>query len=193
MLAVLTAVMLGAIAGVLYVIQPRPVHKSALQPPPASLASLVIENGSRAVPAVAFTDVGGQRHTLAAFKGHYVLLNLWATWCAPCVRELPALAHLAQSLPVGRLAVVAVDIGRGSAADAATFLQAHDAATLPVYFDSDIALVRAFGSAGLPLSVILDPQGREIARVLGPAEWGDPKAIAYLRALTTPPAAHTAS
>lgn len=136
------------------------------------------------MPEVAFTDAAGRRHALGAFRGRYVLLNLWATWCAPCVKELPALARLQAALPAGRLWVVAVNVGRGNTSDTLAFLKAHDAGSLPAYRDSDAALTRAFGAVGLPLTVLIDPQGREIAQASGPADWDDEAAIAYFKALT---------
>ena len=169
-----------ALVAVLYVIHMRDVHAAK----PASLAALAEDQVPQAMPEVGFTDAAGGRHTLSAFKGRYVLLNLWATWCGPCVKELPALARLQAALPTAKLMVLTVNVGRGSAADTEAFLKAHDAASLPVYLDSSIALVRAFGAVGLPLSVLIDPQGREVARASGPADWDDASAIAYFKALT---------
>jgi thiol-disulfide isomerase/thioredoxin len=179
-----SAIVIGAALAVLYVIFGRAVHAPG---PPASLARL--ENvAPQSVPGVAFVDAAGGRHMLAAFKGRYVLLNLWATWCAPCVQELPALARLQKAVPPGRLMIVAVNVGRGNAADTVAFLKAHDAAGLTTYFDPDLALMSVFGAVGLPLSVLVDPKGREVARAAGSVEWGDPAAIAYFKALTTPAA-----
>jgi thiol-disulfide isomerase/thioredoxin len=169
-----------AVVAVLYVILTRDVHASK----PASLAVLAQDSTPQAMPEVAFTDAGGGRHTLAAFKGRYVLLNLWATWCGPCVKELPALARLQAALHTAKFTVLTVNVGRGSAADTLDFLKAHGAASLPVYLDSNVALIRAFGAAGLPLSVLIDPQGREVARASGPADWDDASAIAYFKSLT---------
>jgi len=162
----------------------RTVHAGAV--PPASLAPFTASESPLAVPQVAFNDARGNRVSLAQFKGRYVLLNLWATWCAPCVRELPALARLRGAVASGRFAVVAVDIGRGSAADARSFLAAHDAGALGTYVDSNLALLRAFGAYGLPLTVLIDPKGREIGRALGPANWDSPDSLDYFRALTAP-------
>ncbi len=135
---------------------------------------------------VAITDAKGTRQPLAGFKGRYVLLNLWATWCGPCVKELPALAKLKAALPPAQVAVVAVDVGRGTPADARSFLDAHDAKALDAYIDSNIALLRAFNAFGLPLTVLIDPQGREIGRAVGPAQWDSPDAIAWFKSLGKP-------
>ncbi|MBV8976425.1 MAG: TlpA family protein disulfide reductase [Alphaproteobacteria bacterium] len=161
------------------------VHASPA--PPAALARLVPAKAPAPVAAVSFTAADGARHALASFKGRYVLLNLWAVWCAPCIKELPALAKLQAALGDKNFLVVPVDVARGTPADAAEFLKAHGAAGLPAYIDSDLALMRVFGAYGLPLSVLIDPKGREIARAVGPADWDAPDAVAWFRTATKVP------
>jgi thiol-disulfide isomerase/thioredoxin len=185
--AVLAGLIAGVALAVLYVIHAGPVH--ALARPPAELAALKASDKPMAVPEVAFVDAAGKRHMLAEFRGRYVLLNLWATWCAPCVKELPALAQLGQAVSPDRLSVVAVNVGRSSMAETAQFLKTHRAGTLAPYADSNIALMRAFGAFGLPMTVLIDPQGREVARALGAAEWDAPASVSYFKSL----AAHAAS
>lgn len=176
--AAAAGLVVGIALAVLYVIGSGPVHA-----PPPSLTRLVMEPTPKAVAEVAFTDAKGGRHTLSEFRGHYVVLNLWATWCGPCVKELPALAKLKSSLDGAKLDVVAVNVGRSSAADTAQFLLDHHASSLTAYLDTNIALMRVFGAYGLPLTVLIDPQGRLVAKALGPAEWDDPAAIDYFKAL----------
>jgi len=179
------ALLISAVAGsVLYVIRTRPVHVAAVPPP--AIARLEWATTPRPVPAVGFAAADGKRSTLASFAPHYVLLNLWATWCAPCVRELPQLSALQSALP--GLKVVPVNVGRDNAAQTAAFLKAHGAAKLAVYVDTDAALIRAFDASGLPVSVLVDPKGREIARALGPCDWAAPAAIGYFRRLMAPAA-----
>jgi thiol-disulfide isomerase/thioredoxin len=170
----------AAAAAFLYVSQGN-VHASVMAEPPA-LAALKSEP-PRAVADVAFSDAAGGRHTLSAFKGRYVLLNLWATWCAPCVKELPALAMLQGGIGAEKLTVLTVNVGHSSASDTAAFLKAHQASALPVFLDADSAFIRAFGAFGLPLSILIDPQGREIARAVGPADWSAPSSVAYFQTL----------
>jgi thiol-disulfide isomerase/thioredoxin len=165
----------------------RTVHAYAV--PPASLAPFTANATPLAVPQVAFSRAGGTRIALSQLKGRYVLLNLWAPWCAPCVRELPALAHLQSSIPSNRLSVIAVDVGRGTPSDARRFLDAHGSKALATYVDSNLALLRAFGAFGLPLTILIDPNGREVGRALGAATWDSPEALDYFRALTSPRAA----
>ena len=130
-----------------------------------------------------FAGVDGKLHTLDEFKGRLVLLNLWAPWCAPCVKELPALAALQKAVPKGRFAVVAVDVGRDTPEEADGFLAAHNARALNAYLDSSTSLLRAFGAYGLPLSVLIDAKGREIARAEGPVDWSAPASVRYLKSL----------
>ena len=176
-LAALAIVVVAAVVAVLYangggVHAGKPEVLSALQP---------VKQPEMA-PAVAFTDANGKPATLSAFRGHYVLLNMWATWCGPCVRELPALAKLQAAVPEG-FSVVPVNVGRSTAAETKTFLAAHQAGTLPTYTDHNLAVMRGFHVYGLPVSLLIDPQGRVVARADGPAPWDDPQVIDYFKAL----------
>lgn len=168
-----------AILAVLYGIGLWHVHAG----PPASLAPFALTSPAKPVPSVAFADANGKPHTIAEFHGRYVLLNLWASWCAPCVKELPALARLGQAVPPDQLVVIAVDEDREGVTGATGFLKSHGAATLKPYVDGDLALMRAFAAEGLPLTVLIDPNGREIGWAEGGATWDTPEAIAYFKSL----------
>jgi thiol-disulfide isomerase/thioredoxin len=171
----------GALTVVLYGMWTRTVHAPAK--PPASLARLAAMEKVAPAPAVTFMGADGRSHTLKEFRGHYVLLNLWAVWCAPCVKELPALAKLQSALPQGKMKVVAVDVARGTPKDAEDFLKSHNATQLATYIDPNLTLMRAFGAYGLPLTILIDDKGNQIARAMGPAEWDAPESIAYFKAL----------
>jgi len=177
-IAAVVAIILIGLA--LYAMRGSAVHEIGARP--ASLAKLEPIERPQRLPAAAFFDAKGDRLSLATFGGHYVLLNLWATWCGPCVRELPALAKLQQDVPM--LTIVAVSEGSENAAETARFLKSHDAGSLHVYTDPDHAFLAALGVFGLPLSVLVDRKGLEQAKAVGPADWDDPEAIAYLRKLT---------
>jgi thiol-disulfide isomerase/thioredoxin len=167
---------LAVLVGVLYGIGAPPVHAGPAMPKP-----MVVQKPAKAAPAVSFTDAGGARHALASYKGHYVLLNMWATWCAPCVAELPALTRLKAAVP--GVTVLAVDMDRGQV-DAAGFLKSHNAATLGSLRDTDITLMRGFGAFGLPTTVLIDPKGNVVGRAEGPATWDSPDSIAYFKSLS---------
>jgi thiol-disulfide isomerase/thioredoxin len=149
--------------------------------PPASLAVLKLEKAPKAAPAVTFADAAGGSHALDQFKGRYVLVNLWATWCAPCVAELPSLARLAAHAP--GLKVLAINTDHEKV-DAAGFLKSHGAGSLPVYLDSERMMLRSFVVPGLPTTILVGPDGKVVARAEGPAEWGSKEAVAYFKRIT---------
>ena len=176
------AAVFGAALAVLYVI---PSVEASPAIPPA-LSALKADPAPKPAPAATFLDARGHPQPLSGFKGRVVILNLWATWCAPCVEELPAVAKLAAALGPGKVAVVAVNASHDDAAKVADFLKSHGAGNLAVYRDPDLSVLTAFGSQGLPFSVVIDGKGREIARASGPMKWDDPAAIAYFKALARP-------
>ena len=157
-----------------------------LPKPPVALARLVPNQKLASTPNLILTDTSGFRHALAAMHGRYVLLNMWASWCGPCVAELPALAKLASALPTSRLSVLAVDEERGANGIAAAFLKTHGADVLIPFADPGMEAMRAFHTYGFPTTILIDPDGRQVARAVGPAKWGDPESIAYFRKLTEP-------
>lgn len=156
-------------------------HRS---PPQAggALAKLKPEE-PKPIPRVTFIGVAGRTHSLREFRGHYVLLNLWATWCAPCVRELPALAKLQDAVGKKRLKVIPVNVGRATIGDTSSFLASNKAESLPAYVDTRNAFLRTFGAFGLPLTVLIDPKGREIARAVGAVKWDAHDSTAHFRSL----------
>jgi len=173
-----------AILAVLYVIPRSSVHQS----PPQALSGLDMVSQPKVLPPISVVDAGGKKQSLSAYRGRLVVLNLWATWCAPCVHELPSLAALAKALGANGFAVVAVNMGQDSGPATAAFLKAHGAANLPVYRDPNLALLQDFGAEGLPFSVVVDGKGREVASATGPLDWDDPAAVAYFKQLAAKPA-----
>ncbi|MGB3317079.1 MAG: TlpA disulfide reductase family protein, partial [Albidovulum sp.] len=136
-----------------------------------------------AVPATRFTDPAGAEHSLADWQGKYVLVNFWATWCAPCRKELPALDALNRDYSGDGFEVVTIATGRNPVPAIERLFAEEGVATLPVLLDPKQALARDMGVLGLPVSVILDPEGREIARMSGDAEWNSDSARAIIAEL----------
>ncbi|MBI1245998.1 MAG: redoxin domain-containing protein [Alphaproteobacteria bacterium] len=134
-------------------------------------------------PAIAFKDAEDEAHTLADFKGRLVVLNFWATWCAPCVEEMPSLDRLQATVVDEGMAVVAISLDRAGMRQVAPFFAMHDLRKLPVYLDPTGASMRAFKIRGLPTTIVIDAEGRETGRLEGAATWDSKEALALLRAL----------
>jgi thiol-disulfide isomerase/thioredoxin len=113
--------------------------------------------------------------TLAAFKGKAVLLNLWASWCAPCIEEMPALARLQKDRGGADFTVLAVSLDL-KPDDGRAWLAANHLETLAYYYDPKTRLFDALKAPGLPLSVFIDKEGREVGRVSGAVRWDEPSA-----------------
>ncbi|HEY9568502.1 MAG TPA: TlpA disulfide reductase family protein, partial [Thalassobaculum sp.] len=122
----------------------------------------------------------GRPIKLDAYRGSLVLLNVWATWCAPCIRELPSLDRLQAELGGERFRVVLLSVDRKGLETAAPFLEKLGIANLRTAADPKSELARALGATGLPTSVLLDADGRIVGRMLGDAEWDSPAAKALL-------------
>lgn len=137
----------------------------------------------RAVPAIAVTDPDGAEHLLADWQGQWVVLNFWATWCAPCRHEMPALDRLQQQLGGAEFAVVPVATGRNPVPAIRRFFDEIAVESLPILLDPTQRLSREMGVFGLPVTVILNPAGQEVARMTGDATWDSPSAKAMLTAL----------
>ncbi|HET6522427.1 MAG TPA: TlpA disulfide reductase family protein, partial [Geminicoccaceae bacterium] len=134
-----------------------------------------------ALPEVAFEDADGGAVSLADFRGRVVVLNLWATWCAPCRLEMPSLDRLQAELGGPDLEVVALSVDRAGVDEVAAFLDEVGAGHLGLYRDPTMAATRALGALGLPTTVIVDREGREVGRALGEREWDGEAVKAYLR------------
>ncbi len=125
----------------------------------------------RPVPEVRFTDGEGRDLSLDRFRGKVVLLNLWATWCAPCRREMPALDRLQARLGGDDFEVLALAVDRGGAAKVKAFLDELGIERLGLYVDSSTRALRALGAYGLPTTLLIDRAGNEVMRVIGATEW----------------------
>jgi len=147
------------------------------------MRKLIFHETPREPSATGFTDRSGGARTLADYRGKYVLLNFWATWCTPCRKEMPSLDRLQAKLGGERFEVVTVATGRNALPAIDRFFRDFEITRLPVLLDASRALAADFGALSLPVTMIIDPQGREIARLIGDAEWDSDSAVAILSAL----------
>lgn len=134
------------------------------------------------VPEVTFMDRDGNERSLQDFQGRVVVLNLWATWCAPCRKEMPSLDRLQAKLGGDDLEVIALAVDRGDISKIESFYEELGVSNLAVYHDPTAKAGRILRAPGLPTTLVIDRQGNEIGRVLGDAEWDGDNAIALLSA-----------
>jgi thiol-disulfide isomerase/thioredoxin len=159
----------------------RKLHAQELQ----ELASaLKLTNPPVPAPAISFVAADGSEHHLAEFIGHGMVVNLWATWCAPCVAEMPSLAALSKTLAPDDIAVLPLSSDRGGAAVVEAFYRQNGITGLPVLLDTKSVAAHAWHVHGIPTSLIIDKQGRERARLEGSADWSTQAAAALVRKLT---------
>ncbi|MEE8189759.1 MAG: TlpA disulfide reductase family protein [Kiloniellales bacterium] len=173
-------VLLGGLIGLL--LSPGPAF--AQQTPP--LQGLFADNFTFLTPPIpapleVFQDLKGGRVRLADFEGRVVLLNFWATWCAPCIREMPTLDNLQAGLGDEGLAVLAVSIDGAGPEVIAPFAKRLKLEHLGLYHDPKGALFKAFAVASLPTTFLIDRQGRILGGLAGSAEWDTPEAVEFLR------------
>lgn len=148
------------------------------------MKKLVFHSTPEAVSNAPFTladDAGSQ--TLQAYAGKHVLVNFWATWCAPCRKEMPMLSDIQTDFGGDSFEVVTIATGRNPQPAIDRFFEEIGVENLPKYLDPRSALARDMAVLGLPITLILDPDGNEIARMRGEAEWNGESAYAVLEAL----------
>lgn len=148
---------------------------------PAAIARFEPATQPQAVPTVPFYDGAGSARTLADYRGQPLIVNLWATWCAPCVQEMPALDRLVELVRAERIAVLALSSDRAGAPAVQRFFEAHGIRRLEILIDRGTAVTRALAARGLPTTVLFDRSGRERGRVVGVAEWDAADTIAFLK------------
>lgn len=148
---------------------------------------LKLQLGADRGSGVVFTHEDGSDMTLAAFDGQFVVLNFWATWCAPCRKEMPHLSQLQDEMGGADFEVVTVATGSNQRPAMERFLEEIGVDNLPLHTDNNSALARDMGVSGLPVTIILNPDGYEIARLIGDADWASDNAKEILAALMALP------
>lgn len=129
------------------------------------------------LPPLVFETLDGQPTSFEAFKGKVVVLNLWATWCAPCRLEMPSLDRLQARFTHQPVIVLALSVDRAGPERVQTFLDEVGVKNLHVYRDPKAAIIRTLRVPGLPATLLVDKEGREVGRVLGIAQWDGPQAV----------------
>ena len=146
------------------------------------MAAFVTKKEPEALGEIAFKGKAGEELSLKSWQGRVVLLNLWATWCAPCRKEMPALDRLQAELGSKDFEVVALAVDRAGTEAAAKFLAQVDVKSLALYVDGTARAGTALKAVGLPTTILIDRRGREIGRLTGPAEWDSADAKRLIQA-----------
>lgn len=136
--------------------------------------------GSRAGSAFALEDMHGNTHTLADYRGKVVVVNFWATWCPPCIKEMPSLERAWKQWRGEGIQVLAINMGDLPAAIEG-FLQRYPV-TFPVLLDKDVTVAKAWRVRGLPSTFIVDANGQRVWQAIGEREWDDPALLEQVRA-----------
>lgn len=150
---------------------------SAQQPP----KNFILHEAPKPIASIAFEDDQGRQRNLAEFRGKIVLLNIWATWCAPCRREMPSLDRLQGLLGGADFDVIALSIDRSGIETVRKFYTDVGIRNLPIYLDSSGKAARELATIGVPATLLIDRTGRELGRLIGPAEWDEPDIVQFLK------------
>lgn len=148
--------------------------------PQKSAAVMSLHDTPRTLPEIRFADGGGRPLKLGDFRGRVVLLNIWATWCGPCREEMPTLDRLQARLGGPRFEIVALSIDRAGIGVVSAFYDEIGVRHLAKYIDETAKTAGQLNAVGLPTTLLLDREGREIGRLVGPAEWDTPEMVGFL-------------
>jgi thiol-disulfide isomerase/thioredoxin len=182
-LFVIGALLVAAVAfAAVYVTMGRPDNGQDEQKvePARSMATFVRQSPPVELPAISFQDDKGNPLTLENFRGKAVLLNLWATWCFPCREEMPSLDRLQKEMGSDTFEVVALSLDRAGQKASAEFLSETNVEHLRLYVDPTMKTGNKLRAVGMPTTILIDKEGREVGRLSGPAEWDSPDAKALI-------------
>jgi thiol-disulfide isomerase/thioredoxin len=156
------------------------------EPDKIKLGEFIPAASPQPAPEISVTDMAGKTVSLSDFKGRFVLVNLWATWCQPCLKEMPSLVTLQTRLGTA-MTVLAISEDRAGARIVQDFVAAHGIDKLAVYLDPNSTVSHAFEGIGLPTSFLIDADGKVLGKVEGGADW-DSDAMRAALAKLLPPA-----
>ena len=145
-----------------------------------SIKNLIIYKELKKYDSLSFLDTKNNVIDLKDYKGNLVLLNFWATWCAPCKEELPSLDSLQNKKDLNNLKIFTINVGQDSIEKSLKFFQDLQIKNLDVYFDNPVTLAKKFKLRGIPTSILLNKEGFEFARIVGSINFEDEKFIVWL-------------
>jgi len=144
------------------------------------IKNLIINKALKKYDSLSFLDAKNQPQKLSDYKGKLILLNFWATWCAPCKEEMPSLDLLQKNKDLNNLKIFPINVGKDNLEKASNFFKDIKIKNLQLYFDSPVTLAKEFGLRGIPTSILFNKDGFEFARIIGSIDFEDPKFIEWL-------------
>ena len=146
-----------------------------------NLDNLVIHKDPKKLEKINFKNINNETINLSKFKNSLVIINFWATWCAPCIEEMPSLNELQVNPTFNNLQILPINVGRDSVKKSENFYKKLKLKNLKIYFDKDIQLANKFFLRGLPTTVFVNKKGEEFARIIGFVNFNDEKLIKWLK------------
>ena len=144
------------------------------------IKNLVINKELKKYDGLTFLDAKNEQLNLNEHKGNLIILNFWATWCAPCKEEMPSLDLLQSNNKLNNLKIFPINVGQEDVEKASKFFKNLKIQNLDLYFDSSVNLTKKFGLRGIPTSVLFNKEGEEFARIIGSINFQDKKFIKWL-------------
>ncbi len=147
---------------------------------PASIKNLVINEELKKYNSLTFLNEDNELINLSDYQGNLVMLNFWATWCAPCKEEMPSLDLLLENENLDNLKIFPINIGQDNYEKAKKFLEDLNIQNLNLYFDTPVTLAKKFRLRGIPTSILFNKEGFEFARIIGSTDFSEKKFIEWL-------------
>ena len=144
------------------------------------IKNLIISKESKKYDSVTFLDQKNIQIDLNQFKGNLILLNFWATWCAPCKEEMPSLDQLQSQKNLNNLKIFPINVGQDNLEKASKFFEDLGIDNLKIYFDSPITLAKKFGLRGVPTTILINKDGYEFARIVGSIDFKEKNFVEWL-------------
>ena len=145
------------------------------------LKNLVIIKNPKLYENVIFMDINQKNVNLDNFKGKLLILNFWATWCAPCKEEMPSLDDLQTNTKLNNLKIFPINIGQEDISKSESFFKELNIQNLEIYFDAPITLAKKFSLRGVPTTIIFNKEGKEFARIMGSIDFNNKEFINWLK------------
>ena len=145
------------------------------------LKNLVLIKNPKLYEDVVFMDVNQKNVNLDDYKGKLVILNFWATWCAPCKEEMPSLDNLQSNIKLNNLKIFPINIGQEDILKSENFFKKLNIQNLEIYFDAPITLAKKFSLRGVPTTIIFNKEGKEFARIIGSIDFSNKEFINWLK------------